>query len=29
MCFTISMHEVEPKALKVPLAAATRFMYDL
>ena len=23
------MHEIEPKALKAPLAAAIRFMYDL
>ena len=29
MRFTISMHEIEPKALNVPLAAAIRFMYDL
>ena len=29
MCFTSSMHEIELKALKVPLAAAIRFMYDL
>ena len=29
MRFTISMHETEPKALKAPLAAAIRFMYDL
>ena len=29
MCFTISMHEIEPKALKAPLAAAIRFKYDL
>ena len=29
MRFTISMHEIEPKALKAPLAAAIRFMYDL
>ena len=29
MHFTISMHEIEPKALKAPLAAAIRFMYDL
>ena len=26
-CFTISIHEIEPKALKAPLAAAIRFMY--
>ena len=26
MRFTISMHEIEPKALKAPLAAAIRFM---
>ena len=24
--FTISIHEIEPKALKAPLAAAIRFM---
>ena len=29
MRFTISMHEIKPKALKAPLAAAIRFMYDL
>ena len=29
MRFTISIHEIEPKALKAPLAAAIRFMYDL
>ena len=29
MRFSISMHEIEPKALKAPLAAAIRFMYDL
>ena len=29
MHFTISMHEIEAKALKAPLAAAIRFMYDL
>ena len=30
MRFTVySMHEIEPKALKAPLAAAIRFMYDL
>ena len=29
MPFTVSMHEIEPKALKAPLAAAIRFMYDL
>ena len=27
MRFTISMHEMEPKALKAPLAAAIRFVY--
>ena len=26
---SISMHKIEPKALKAPLAAAIRFMYDL
>ena len=26
MCFTISIHEVEPKALKAPLAAVIQFM---
>ena len=29
MHLTISMREIEPKALKVPLAAAILFMYDL
>ena len=29
MRFTVSTHEIEPKALKAPLAAAIRFMYDL
>ena len=29
MHFAISMNEIEPKALKVPLAAAIRFMYGL
>ena len=30
MRFTIiSMHEIEPKALKMPLAATIQFMYDL
>ena len=29
MRFTVSMHEIEPKALKAPLAAAIQFMYDL
>ena len=29
MRFTISMHEIELKALKVQLAAAIQFMYDL
>ena len=29
MHFTISIHEIEPKALKAPLAAAIQFMYDL
>ena len=29
MRFKISMHEIEPKASKAPLAAAIRFMYDL
>ena len=29
MRFTTIMHEIEPKALKAPLAAAIRFMYDL
>ena len=29
MCFTISMHEIELKALKAPLAAAIPFMCDL
>ena len=28
MRFTISIHEIEPKALKAPLAAAIRFMYE-
>ena len=27
--FTISIYEIEPKALKAPLAAAIQFMYDL
>ena len=29
MHFKISMHEIEPKALKAPLAAAMWFIYDL
>ena len=29
MPFTVSMCEIEPKALKAPLAAAIRFMSDL
>ena len=29
MLFTISILEIEPKALKAPLAAAIQFMYDL
>ena len=29
MHFAISMHEIEPKAVKVPLATAIGFMYDL
>ena len=29
MRFTVSMHKIELKALKAPLAAAIRFMYDL
>ena len=29
MHFLFSMHEIEPKALKAPLAAAIRFMYDI
>ena len=29
MHFTVSMHEIKPKALKAPLAAAIWFMYDL
>ena len=29
MRFTINIHEIEPKTLKAPLAAAIQFMYDL
>ena len=28
MRFTISIHDIEPKALKAPLAAAIHFMYE-
>ena len=29
MSFTVSIHEIKPKASKAPLAATIRFMYDL